>query len=197
MVLQLLEGESVAQIKSCVPFSIRTICRWISRFILGCMESLRDRKRTGRPRKWTDRNLAWIRIVGGDQNPAQDPCECAGWTAQRVRQAFGEKFGSVLSGSPVRRSLRRLGLTPQRPQRRATRYDPAAAQRWKDEELPPILRRAQELGALIACADESGLAAQSVSGRTWGSCGQTPVVQVASERFRLNLLAASSPEGQL
>ncbi len=50
---------------------------------------------------------------------------------------------------------------------------------------------------MIAFADESGLAAQSVYGRTWGPCGQTPVVQVASGRFRLNLLAAISPEGQL
>ncbi len=49
---------------------------------------------------------------------------------------------------------------------------------------------------MIAFADESGLAAQSVSGRTGGPCGQTPVVRVASGRFRLHLLAASSPEGQ-
>ncbi len=53
------------------------------------------------------------------------------------------------------------------------------------------------VGALLACADESGLAAQSVSGRTWGPCGQTPVGRVARGRFRLPLLAASSPEGQL
>ncbi len=196
MVLQFLEGKSVAQIKSCVPFSIRTIYRWISRFFLGGLESLRDRKRTGRPRQWTDRHLAWIRIVVLDQDPDQYKFEFAWWTAQRVRQALGEKFGSVLSVSTVRRILRRLGLTPQRPQRRAPRYDPAAVQRWKDEEFPQILRRAQELGAMIAFADESGLASQSVSGRTGGPCGQTPVVRVASGRFRLHRLAASSPEGQ-
>ncbi len=110
---------------------------------------------------------------------------------------MGEKFGSVLSVSPVSRNLRRLGLPPQRPQRCATRYDPAAAQRWKDAEFPQILRRAREWGALLACADESGLAAQSGSGRTGGPGGQTPVGRVASGRFRLHLLAASSPEGQL
>ncbi len=197
VVLQFLEGKSVAQIKSCVPFSIRTIYRWISRFYLGGLESLRDRKKTGRPRKWTDRHLAWIRIVVLDQDPHQYQFEFAWWTAQRVRQAFGEQFGSVLSVSPVRRSLRRLGLPPQRPKRRATRYDPAAVQRWKDQEFPKILRRAQELGAVIAFADESGLASQSVYGRTWGPCGQTPGGQVASGRFRLHLLAAGSPEGQL
>ncbi len=197
MVLQFLGDKSVAQIKSCVPFSIRTIYRWISCFFLGGMESLRDRKKTGRPRRWTDRHLDWIRIVVGDQDPAQYQFEFALWTAQRVRQAFWEKFGSVLSVSPVRRSLRRFGLTPQRPQRRTARYDPAAGQRWQDAEFPKILRRAQEWGALLACADESGLAAQSVSGRTGGPCGQTPVVRVASGRFRLNLLAAISSEGQL
>ncbi len=50
---------------------------------------------------------------------------------------------------------------------------------------------------MIACAAESGLAAQSVSGRTWGPCGQTSVVRVAGGCFRLRRLAASSPEGQL
>ncbi len=72
--------------------------------------------------------------------------------------------GSVLSASPVRRSLRRL--PPQRPQRRAIQYEPADVQRWKDEKSPKILRRAQERGALLACAAESGLAARSVCGRT-------------------------------
>ncbi len=67
----------------------------------------------------------------------------------------------------------------------------------KTEKFPQILPRAQELGALLACADESGLASQSVSVRTGGPCGQAPVVRVAGGRFRLPLLAASSPEGQL
>ncbi len=81
VVLQFLDGKSVAQIKSCVPFSIRTIYRRISRFYLGGLESLRDRKRTGRPRKWTDWHLAWIRIVVLDQDPNQYKFEFAWWTA--------------------------------------------------------------------------------------------------------------------
>ncbi len=48
---------------------------------------------------------------------------------------------------------------------------------------------------MIAFADESGLAAQSVSGRTRGPCGQSHVGRVTSGRFRLHRLAASSPEG--
>ncbi len=143
------------------------------------MENLRDRQRTGRPRQGTDRHAAWTRAIVIDQDPAQG------------------QFGIVLSVSTVRRVLRRLRLTPQRPQRCATQYEPADVQRWKDPEFLKTLRRARELGALLVCADESGLAAQSMHGRTWGLCGQTPVGRVASERFRLHRLAASSPEGQL
>ncbi len=113
-----------------------------------------------------------------------------------MRQAWGE-LGIVLSVSPVRRSLRRLPLPPQRPQRRTTKYKPADGQRWQDPGFPKLLRRAGEWGALLACAAESSLAAQSVCGRTGGLCGQTPVGRVASGRFRLHQRAASSPEGQL
>ncbi len=172
--LQFLGGKSVDQLKSCVPCSIRTIYRWASRFLPGGMENLRERQKTGRPRPGTDRHAAWIRIAVADQDPAQGLGECAWQTAQRVRQAWREKFGSVLSVSPVRRSLRRLPLPPQRPQRRTTKHKPADGQRWQDPELPKFLRRAREWGALLACAAESGLAAQSVCGRTGVSTGRPP-----------------------
>ncbi len=43
VVLQFIVGKLMAQMKSCVPCSIRTIYRWVSRFFLGGMENLRDR----------------------------------------------------------------------------------------------------------------------------------------------------------
>ncbi len=105
--------------------------------------------------------------------------------------------GSVLSVSPVRRILRRLQLAPRRPQWCAAKDEPADVQRWQAPEFPRPARRSRELGALLACADESGLAAPSVFGRLGGNCGQTPRGRVASGRFRRHQLAASSPEGQL
>ncbi len=56
---------------------------------------------------------------------------------------------------------------------------------------------AKSVGALLACANESGLAAPSLCGHPRGSLGQTPVGRVANGRFRLHRLAASSAEGQL
>ena len=38
----------------------------------------------------------------------------------------------------VRRILRILGLNPQRPKRRATKYNPGNVQQWKEEDFPRI-----------------------------------------------------------
>lgn len=63
--------------------------------------------------------------------------------------------------------------------------------------FPRIAKHAKELGATIVFADESGLSSQCVYGRTWGVAGKTPVVRVANSRFRLNMFAAISPEGEI
>ena len=97
----------------------------------------------------------------------------------------------------MRRILRMLGLTPQRPKRRATKYNPGDVKKWKDEEFPRIAKRAKELAASIVFADESGLSSRCVYGRTWGVKGKTPVVRVANSRFLLNMFAAISPDGEI
>ncbi len=131
-VLQFLGDKSVVRIKSCVPCSLRTIQRWTSRFGRGGLEHLRERQRTGRPRRGPGRPGAGLRLVGGGQAPAQDPGEGAGWTAQRVRRAWGEKCGSVLRSSPVRR----LPLAPQRSPGCVAPCELAAGQRGQAPESP-------------------------------------------------------------
>ena len=120
VVLRVKSGETVASIARSVPFTARTIYRWIVRFSLGGFNNLKDRKRTGRPRKWTEEHAEWIYKVVVDQTPQQCKFEFALWTAQRLRQAFYHEFGVSISVWTVRRILRILGLTPQRPKRRAT-----------------------------------------------------------------------------
>ncbi len=136
--------KSSAHRKPYIPFSIRTIYRWISRFYLGGMENLRNRKRTGRPRPGTDQHAAWTHATAVVQNPDQCQCAFAWWTAQQVRHALGAKFGRV---------LRRLPLPPPRPQRCATQAEPAHGQRWKNPEFPKLARRSPEWGDLLTCAE--------------------------------------------
>ena len=97
----------------------------------------------------------------------------------------------------MRRILRILGLTSQRPKRRATKYNPGDVKKWKDEEFPRLAKRAKELGASIVFADESGLSSHYVYRRTWDVKGKTPIVRVANSRSRLNMFVAISPDGEI
>ena len=197
VVLRVKAGESVEPLARTLPFTARTIYRWIARFSLGGFNNLKDRKKTGRPRKWTDQHAEWIYKTIVDKTPEQCKFEFVLWTANRLRQAFYQEFGVRISVWTVRRILRMMGLTPQRPKRRAAKYNPGNVKRWKDKEFPRIMKRAKELGATIVFADESGLRSDCVYGRTWAGKGKTPVVKVANSRFRLNMFAAISPEGEI
>ena len=72
--------------------------------------------------------------------PQQCKFEFTLWTAQRLRQAFYQDFGVWISVWTVRRILRMLGLTSQRPKQRATKYNPGDVKKWKDEEFPRMAR---------------------------------------------------------
>ena len=195
--MRVKSGETVASIARRVPFTPRTIYRCIVRFSLGGFNNLKNRKRTGRLRKWIEEHAEWIYKVVVDQTPQQRKFEFILWTAQRLRQAFYQEFGVSISVWTVRRILRMLGLTSQRSKRRATKYNPGDVKKWKDEEFPRIAKRAIELGASIVFADESGLSSHCVYGRTWGVKGKTPIVRVEDSRFRLNMFAAISPDGEI
>ena len=47
-------GESIASVAGRFPFTVRTVSRWVARYSLGGFNGLKDRKRSGRPRKWTE-----------------------------------------------------------------------------------------------------------------------------------------------
>ncbi len=197
VVFRVNDGKSVASIACKVPFTARTIYRWVPRFALGGFNGLKKGKRTGRPRKWNQNHVDGINKVVVDQTPEQYKFEFALSTAQNGPSAFHQEFGVWISVWTVRRILRMLKITPQRPKRRARKYKPGDVQRWKDEEYAWIAQRAMELDATIVFADESGMSSQCVYGRTWGVKGETPAVRVANSQFLLNMFTATCPEGKI
>ena len=82
VVLRVKAGESVEPIARTLPFTARTIYRWIARFSLGGFNNLKDRKKTGRPRKWTDQHAEWIYKTVVDKTPKQCKFEFALWTRE-------------------------------------------------------------------------------------------------------------------
>jgi transposase len=67
-----------------------------------------------------------------------------------VRQLIAERFDVNLGITAVGKLLTKLGLTPQKPLKRAYERDPAAIEAWKLDICPSIAKRAKQQGAEMA-----------------------------------------------
>lgn len=60
------------------------------------------------------------------------------WTRERVATVIENRFGVRYHPTQVGRILRKLGWTPQKPQRQAVERDEEAIERWKEKEWPTL-----------------------------------------------------------
>lgn len=191
------DGESPETIIKALGFSRACIYNWLARYRAGGWHALKDRQKSGRPKKLTGSQIAWIYRTVVDKNPLQLKFPFALWTRTMVTVVIKKQFGIKLSNSSVGRLLRQLGLSCQRPLFRAYQKNPEAIQKWKETEFPAIKKRAKKLGATIYFQDESGIRSDFHSGTTWAPKGQTPVIEVTGARFGLNMMGAISMQGQM
>lgn len=119
------------------------------------------------------------------------------WTVARLRTVIRRQFHITFSSSGLWRFLRREGLSPQRPLKRALERDETAIRRWVQREYPRIRAEARKQRALLYFGDESGVRTDHVSGRTWAQRGHTPEVSRAGRWETVNLLSAMTPRGEL
>lgn len=174
-----------------------TVFAWAAAYRQGGVEALRAKKISGRPPKLSTSQLnrLYALIVGA--NPAQFQLEFALWTRELVAQLIDQQFGVSLSLATVGRLLRKIGLSPQRPLRRATQQDPERVTRWKTEQYPAIRAEAAQLGATVYFADEAGIRSDYHAGTTWAPVGQTPVVRTTGARHSINMISAVTAKGAM
>jgi transposase len=60
------------------------------------------------------------------------------WTCERVAQVILKEFGVSYHPAHVSRLVRGLGLSLQKPMRRADQRDEEAIKRWKEERWPSL-----------------------------------------------------------
>lgn len=119
------------------------------------------------------------------------------WTSKKVHVFLRAHFGVRFSHGGLIRLLRRLGLSFQRPDRRARQADPDAVDAWTSTEYPAIRAQAAAEDALVSFADQVGARSDHLSGRTWGRRGETPTLARTGNRFGVNAISAIWTTGQM
>ncbi|MGB3224615.1 MAG: IS630 family transposase [Desulforhopalus sp.] len=190
-------GESPEVIIKALGFTRSQIYEWLAKYREGGFDALRSRKAPGKNPKLNGNQLQKIyRLVVG-VDPRQLKFEFALWTRSMVQELIWRKFRVKMSEVTVGRLLKKLGLSPQRPTRRALQRDELAVFKWMAEDFPGIRRLAREQNAEIFFGDESSVRSDYHSGTTWAPIGKTPVVKTTGSRHRVNLISAISPRGTM
>ena len=196
-VQQIEAGESPEVVAQALGFHRSCIYEWIAKYREGGLDALKTKPIAGRPRKLARRHLSKLYRIITTKSPLQLKFPFALWTRSTIRELIRDEFGVRLSDVSVGRLLKKLGLSPQKPLRRAYQQQPEVVEQWRKETYPDIQRLAKRVGATIFFEDESSVRSDYHSGTTWAPKGQTPVVSSTGARFGVNLVSAISAQGAL
>ncbi len=119
------------------------------------------------------------------------------WTCKRLVVLIKKTTGKTLHNSNVWKMLQRLGITNQKPERRAMQQNPREAKKWLMDEWPEIQAHARRWQAMLYFQDESGISLTPNLGKTWAPKGKTPTIKVTGNRGGFCVTSAISPAGRL
>lgn len=193
-------GFTESEVAELLGVSRETVSRWWSAYASGGLAAL-PQERTGRPRgsgrTLTEEQAQHLQQVIDHQPPDTVGITSPLWTRRAVRELIHQKYGIRM---PVRTGgeyLRRWGYTPKRPRRKARRQDPVEVREWLEKTYPALEARAAREDAEIHWCDEMGVGANEQRGRSYARVGTTPEMNVSGDKFRINLIATITNQGQV
>lgn len=193
------KGESPEAVTASMGLSRPSIYNWLAKYRNGGWDALLVKKGQGggRPGKLKAKHIQFIykAITNGD--PRQQSFPFALWTRELVRKLIWKKFKIKYSITSIGRLLKQLGLSAQKPLKKAYQKDPDKVKKWLRYQYPRIKAFAKKKNATIYFGDEAGVRSDHQSGTTWGEIGNTPIVESNGQRVSLNMISAISPKGEM
>ena len=193
-------GHTRVAVAAQLDVSRQHVGEWWHRYQQGGWAALKKRKRgvpKGTSRKLTPEQENEGRRLITDKMPDQLKLSFALWTREAVRQLIKERYGVDYALQSLSVVLRRWGLTPQRPVKRAYEQRPAEVKQWLNESYPAIAERAKTEGAEIYWGDETSVKPEAHTRRSYAPKGQTPVVRQSAKRFHASVISAINNQGKM
>jgi transposase len=134
------QGWTQQQIAQALAVTQGAVSQWLHQAHLQGVAALRDHPAPGaRPLLTTDQHALLVALLL--EGAAASGFRGDVWTSKRVTQLIKEQFGVSYHPGHVRRLLRQLGFSPQRPIVRAAQRDEQAIAEWYSDRWPALKKR--------------------------------------------------------
>lgn len=190
------DGKNVEDISDFCGVHFTAVYKWIRVYKRNGWEGLKRRKAKGAEPKLNKEDktqiISWLRKSAMDFG-----FETPLWDCKRVKTLIKKELNKSISISNLWETLRRWGLTPQKPEKEALEKNPTSVRNWLNEEWPKIEKHRRRWRAMLYFQDESGVSLIPVLGKTWSKKGKTPKIKVTGNRGGLCVTSAISPAGRM
>jgi transposase len=190
-------GQSPEDIAKAYNFNRHCIYQWLRQYDAGGFDALKSDMPPGAAPLVTDEMDQWLKHVVLEHTPLDFKYDNNLWTCAILAELLDKEFAVTVSESTIRLHLKKLGLTPQKPEYQDAERDEQEIENFLNVKFPRVQRLAKKLGADIGFEDEAGVGIRTRYGRTWGLRGQTPIVRVCMKRGGYNVLSVVTPQGEM
>lgn len=191
-----IDNASPEQVIKVFGLHRSSIYKWLNKYDVGGLDSLRSVKALGPETKLTvaqKQRMAKYLL----KNPTQLKFDYALWTIPMVTELIKQKFNVQYGFVQVSRILKEIGFSKQKPLQRAFEQDPFKVEQWLKKEYPSIKKQAKKENRSIYFGDEAGFHSTALYGGTWAPKGKTPIIKSTGQRIKINCISALNNKGSL
>ena len=139
-ILMSLEGQTTGEIANHLKVHRSTVPFWIDHWNHYGQKGLWEGHRSGRPRGLNSRQRQQLCDIL-DSGPVAYGLETGIWTSPVISRVIAEEFAVHYHPGHVRKLLRQMGYSVQRPTTRLMQADPARKNRWVRYTYPRLKKK--------------------------------------------------------
>ena len=190
------KGWKVNKIAEAFGIERETVSRWISKAEKYGKNSLKSRKAKGaKPKLSIEQKEEIINCL--KKSAMEFDFETPLWTSKRVKQLILKKFNISIHISKICQWFKKIGLSPQKPEKESPKKDNKLIKRWFKEEWPKIEKHRRRWQAILYFVDEAGISLIPYVGKTWAPKGKTPIISVTGKRGGFCVSSGITSAGKL
>jgi len=192
-------GMKQVEVIRTMGVSKTALYEWLCAYDSGGEAAIRAKKVGRKPghTRLNRRQQDSIRKAVGDKHPDQLRLPFVLWNRAAVQRLIARRYHVTLSLKAVGNYLKRWGMTPQKPLKRAYEKCGQQVEQWLKVTYPKIKKQAQKQRGTIYWGDQMGLRSDHTAGRSYSPKGKTPVMTTTGKRFGCSMMSALTNAGNL